>query len=160
MGSVVAVPGLSCSTAYGIFPDQGSNWCFLHWQADSLALSYQGSPPPWSWAPPSFQSPTWIPNPHKVTFVCICVCVCALTQSSPTICSPIDRSPPGSSVQEFSRKDARVGCHFLLHGIFPTQGLNPHLLCLLHWRGILYQLSHWGSPKRKHSKDLIFPVNK
>ena len=27
-----------------------------------------------------------------------------------------------------------VGCHFLLQGIFPTQGWNPHLLCLLHWQ--------------------------
>ena len=25
-----------------------------------------------------------------------------------------------------------MGCHFLLQGIFPTQGLNPHVLCLLH----------------------------
>ena len=30
-----------CSVAYGIFPDQGSNPCLLHWQADSLP---QGSP--------------------------------------------------------------------------------------------------------------------
>ena len=28
----------------GIFPTQGSNPCLLHWQADSLPLSYQGSP--------------------------------------------------------------------------------------------------------------------
>ena len=28
--------GLSCSTACGIFPDQGSNPCPLHWQADSF----------------------------------------------------------------------------------------------------------------------------
>ena len=27
-----------------------------------------------------------------------------------------------------------LGCHFLLQGIFPTQGLNPHLLLLLHWQ--------------------------
>ena len=27
-----------------------------------------------------------------------------------------------------------VGCHFLLQGIFPTQGLNPCLLNLLHWQ--------------------------
>ena len=27
-----------------IFPDQGSNPCLLHWQADSLPLSHQGSP--------------------------------------------------------------------------------------------------------------------
>ena len=27
-----------------------------------------------------------------------------------------------------SRQEYGVGCHFLLQGIFPTQGLNPHLL--------------------------------
>ena len=31
-------------------------------------------------------------------------------------------------------KNTRVGCHALLQGIFPTQGLNPRLLCLLHWQ--------------------------
>ena len=30
-------------------------------------------------------------------------------------------------------------------GIFPTQGLNPWLLHLLHGRQILDLLSHWGS---------------
>ena len=34
-GSVIVVHGLSCSTACGIFPDQGSNPCPLHWQEDS-----------------------------------------------------------------------------------------------------------------------------
>ena len=33
--------GLSCSTASELFPDQGSNPCLLHWQADSSPLSYQ-----------------------------------------------------------------------------------------------------------------------
>ena len=32
---------LSCSFACGIFPDQGSNPCFLHWQANSLPPSQQ-----------------------------------------------------------------------------------------------------------------------
>ena len=36
--------GLSCSAACGIFPDQGSNPCSLHWQADSQPLRHQGSP--------------------------------------------------------------------------------------------------------------------
>ena len=36
--------GLSCSAACGIFPDQGSNPCPLHWQADSQPLRHQGSP--------------------------------------------------------------------------------------------------------------------
>ena len=31
-------------------------------------------------------------------------------------------------------KNTGVGCHALLQGIFPTQGLNLHLLCLLHWQ--------------------------
>ena len=31
-------------------------------------------------------------------------------------------------------KNAGVGCHFLLQGIFLTQGLNPRLLCLLLWK--------------------------
>ena len=43
-GSVVVVHGLSCSAACGIFPDQGSNLCALHWQADSQPLCHQGSP--------------------------------------------------------------------------------------------------------------------
>ena len=34
-GSVVVAHGLSCSVACGILPDQGSNPCPLHWQADS-----------------------------------------------------------------------------------------------------------------------------
>ena len=44
--SVVVVKEVSCSTAYGIFPDQGSNLCLLHWQADSQPLGHQGSPNP------------------------------------------------------------------------------------------------------------------
>ena len=43
-GSVVVAHRLSCSVACGIFPDQGSNPCPLHWQADSQPLRHQGSP--------------------------------------------------------------------------------------------------------------------
>ena len=43
-GSVVVAHGPSCSAACGIFPDQGSNPCALHWQADSQPLRHQGSP--------------------------------------------------------------------------------------------------------------------
>ena len=43
-GSVVVAHGPSCSAARGIFPDQGSNPCALHWQADSQPLRHQGSP--------------------------------------------------------------------------------------------------------------------
>ena len=46
----------------------------------------------------------------------------------------------------FPGKNASVGCHFLLQGIFLTwtQVSNLHLLRLLHWRQILYHLSHRG----------------
>ena len=43
-GSAVVAHGPSCSLACGIFPDQGSNPCALHWQADSQPLRHQGSP--------------------------------------------------------------------------------------------------------------------
>jgi len=42
---------------------------------------------------------------------------------------------------DYPGKNTGVGCHFLLPGIFPTQGLNP---CLLHRRQILY---HFELPK-------------
>ena len=44
--SLVVVHGLSCSAACGIFPDQVSNPCLLHWQMDSLPLSHQGTSKP------------------------------------------------------------------------------------------------------------------
>ena len=43
-GLVVVANGLCCSVSRRISLDQGSNPCLLHWQADSLPLSHQGSP--------------------------------------------------------------------------------------------------------------------
>ena len=44
----------------------------------------------------------------------------------PTLCDPVDYSLPGSSVHgDSSVKNPVVGCHFLLQGIFPSQGSNP-----------------------------------
>ena len=65
--------------------------------------------------------------------------VCA--QSCLTFCNHMNCSPPGSSVPwNFPGRNIGVGCHFLLQGIFPTQALNLHLLCLLHCRRVLYQV--------------------
>ena len=69
---------------------------------------------------------------------------CAYLPSHPTLCNPMDCSPPGSSVHGDSPgKNTGVGCHVLLQGIFPTQELNRSLL---HCRQILYQLSYQGNP--------------
>ena len=44
--------------------------------------------------------------------------------------------PPGLLCPwDFLGKNTGVGCHFLLQGIFPTQGSNSSLFCLLHWQG-------------------------
>ena len=72
-------------------------------------------------------------------------CVCLVAQSCLTLCNPMDCSLPGSSVHGDSPgKNTGVGCHALLQGVFPTQGLN---LGLPHCRRILYHLSHQGSPR-------------
>ena len=38
VGSVVVEHGFSCTRASGIFPNQGSNLCTLHWQSDSYQI--------------------------------------------------------------------------------------------------------------------------
>ena len=56
----------------------------------------------------------------------------------------MDHSPPGSSICGVSPgKNTGMGCHALLQGVFPIQGLNPGFL---HYRWILDHLSHQGSP--------------
>ena len=73
--------------------------------------------------------------------------LCLVAQSCPTLCDPVDCSPPGSSVYRDSPgKNTGIGFHALLQEIFLTQGSNPSLLSLLHCRQILYQLSYQGSP--------------
>ena len=43
--ALVVVPhGFNCPVAYGVFLDQGSNLCFLHWQVDSEPLEHQDNP--------------------------------------------------------------------------------------------------------------------
>ena len=48
---------------------------------------------------------------------------------------------------EFFRQNTGVVAVTFSRGIFPTQGLNPCLLCLLHYRQILCCLNHQGSPR-------------
>ena len=64
-----------------------------------------------------------------------------LLSSVLTLCDPMDCSLPGFSVHGIfqARVLEWVGCHFLLQGIFLTQGLNPRLL---HWQAGCLPLSH------------------
>ena len=63
------------------------------------------------------------------------ICCCFLVKSCLTLCDPMNCNPPVSSVHGDSPgKNIGVGHHALLQGLFLTQGLNPHLLHLLHWQ--------------------------
>ena len=90
--------------------------------------------------------------------VCVCVCTCVHVHACacagvcvrsivrPTLCHPMDCSPPGISVHGVLQ--ARIlewVAVFSSRGIFPTQELK---MGLLHGRQILYHLSHQGSPLR------------
>ena len=49
-----------------------------------------------------------------------------LLQSCPTLCDPMDCSPPGFSVHGDSPgKNTGVGCHALLQGNLPDPGIEP-----------------------------------
>ena len=71
----------------------------------------------------------------SIVFYCMITCA----QLYLTLCDPMDCSPPDSPVLEIFWQS---GCHFLLQGIFPTQGSNPCLLYLMHWRVCV--LSHFS----------------
>ena len=58
-----------------------------------------------------------------------------VTKLCPTLRDSMDCSPPSPCPWDFPGKNAGMGCHFLLQGIFLTQGLNLHLLL---GRWILY----------------------
>ena len=68
-----------------------------------------------------------------------------VAQLCPTLCVTlwnVARQFPLS--MGFSRQEYHSGCHFLLQGIFPTQGSN---LSPLHWQTDSLPLSHHGSPQ-------------
>ena len=65
---------------------------------------------------------------HSVR-VCVCVCVCAQLCLTPWG-QPARLLCPWDSPD----KNTEIGCHFLLQEIFPRQGPNLRLLCLLHWQ--------------------------
>ena len=53
----------------------------------------------------------------------------------------------GRGVWNFPGKNTEVGCHFLLQGMFLTQGSNPCLMCLLLWQADSLSLHHLGNLK-------------
>ena len=91
--------------------------------------------------------------PHL--FICIlfnipCVCMLSHVQAFVTPWTVAHQAPLST---EFSRQGYwRLGCHFLLHGIFPTQGSNPQLL---HWQEDFLPLSLLEVPNIPYIKPVI-----
>ena len=56
-------------------------------------------------------------------------------------------------------KNTGVGCHFLLQEIFPTQGSNPHLLCLLHRQVCFLLQAPPGSPASYMTAEVSQPLS-
>ena len=80
--------------------------------------------------------------------------MCLVAQSCPTLCNPVDCSPPGSSIHEDSPgQNTELGRLSLLQGIFPTPGIEPLSPAL---QADSYHLSHQGSQyKVKKQKNMF-----
>ena len=65
--------------------------------------------------------------------MCLVACMlCVLRRVR--LCDPRDCSPPGPSVPGVLQARILEWVPFSSPGIFPTQGSNPRLFCLLHWQ--------------------------
>ena len=137
----------------GIFLTQKLNLGFLHCRQILFQLSYKGSP--------LYEIGTVLAIPTSgllfrglIEIVCKCILAtshylrryCAQTLS----CVQLFETPWTVPCQAplsmgFSWQEYWSGCPFLLQGIFPTQGLNLHLLHLLHWQANSLPLCHLGS---------------
>ena len=69
-----------------------------------------------------------------------------MRQSCPALCDSMDCGLPGSSVPGILHSSTRVGCHAFLQEIFPTQGSNLCLSCLLLWQAEFLSLAPPGKP--------------
>ena len=107
-------------TILGVGDGQGSLACYSIWGCKQLNTT------------------EWLNWTDLYLIVCLIARLCLL------LCNGIECSMPDSSVHGDSPgKNTGVGCHAILHGIFPTQGSYPGLpQC----RWILYHLSHQESP--------------
>ena len=82
----------------------------------------------------------------QVRLWCVCCVLNHFSQSCLTL-RPYGLTVAGQfPLWDSPGRNTRVGCHALLQGIFPTQGLNPCLLSLLHWQAGSLPLGPPGKP--------------
>ena len=97
-----------------------------------------------SFSLPCFLSASSLPIPYPTQVVRAALCSVVSDSLQPQA-NPCPR--------DYSGKNTGVDWHFLLQAIFLTQGLNLHLLWLLHWQVDSLPLSHLGSPPNPREED-------
>ena len=87
----------------------------------------------------------------------MCYACAKLLQLCPTPCDTLYHSFPGSSCPwDSPGKSTGVGCYALLQRTFPTHGINPRLLWLLHCQAVSLSLVPPGKPIIHVTSSLIF----
>ena len=80
------------------------------------------------------------------------LCVCSVSQSGPTLCDAMDCETLWTVALQaplsmgFPRQEYWSELPLPPLGIFPTQGLNPHVLCFLYWQADSLPLVPPGKP--------------
>ena len=122
-GCTIICPS-ACFQCFGIYSQKQNRWCVLVFSCSAVSNSLA----------------------HEMWYLKACHVVVGsglFAKSWLTLVTPwtlVTHQAPLS--WGFSGENTGVGCHFLLQGIFPTRGLNPCLLYLLHCWWILYLLIH------------------
>ena len=119
----------SLSLLQVIFPTQGLNPGLPRSRQILYQLSYQGSPRTVEWVAYPFSRSSLPRNWTRVS----CIEGGFFTSWQALILNL--HSSHSSVHRDFTGKNGGMGCHFLLQGIYLTQGLNPRLLL---GRQILY----------------------
>ena len=73
------------------------------------------------------------------------VCCCLIAVVSSSVLTPWTVATRLLWPWSFTGKNTGVGCHFLLQGIIPIQGLNPYLV---YCKWIIYHWATWEAPWR------------
>ena len=143
--------GLPCPSAWDL-PDLGIELGFLALQADSLPSE---APADFSFSgyhkPIQIQQDLWTPSLDKKNVNQLGdhvlkwewelhMCMCLL---SPSVVSKPATPCTVAHPWDFPGNNTRMDCHFLLQGIFPTQGSNSHLPRLLHWQVDFFHWATW-----------------
>ena len=89
-----------------------------------------------------------LPGENHLKVVLFCICLCLHTESSPTLCNPMDCGPPTRLLCPWNFLGKNTGASAISFSRWSSQSSNRTLISCVSWIGrqVLYQLSHWGSP--------------